>query len=308
MEESVRFSLEQLQVFALVVETGSFSAAARRLGKMQSTVSSAIGNLEIDLGVALFDRTSRNPALTEAGRTLLAEATGVLERCRSLVAHAGSLADANPAELTLAIEIPYNTVMPALIDFERQFPYVDLTIRNPVYGDVSDLVFRGEAELGIAFAQPDYPPEIEFVQLGKLIMVHVTHPSHPLAALDTVTFSDLHAYRRLAFSAHANKLPTTEYLRATRTWQAESYLALWEMVRNGLGWATLPRQLIREALDKGELVELQLAAYPYTDWLVGVDLVWRKSGRQGRADRWLRQRLQEHMVFEVGLGGQKTTR
>lgn len=304
----MRFSLEQLQVFALVVQTGSFSATARRLGKTQSTISSAIGNLEIDLGVALFDRTSRNPSLTEAGRTLLAEATAVLERCLSLEAHAASLADDNPAELTLAIEIPYNTVMPVLIDFERAFPYVDLTIRNPVYGDVSDLVLKGEAELGIAFAQPDYPAELAFTQLGKLIMVHVTHPSHPLASLDQVSFADLHAYRRLAFSAHANKLPTTEYLRATRTWQAESYLALMEMVGNGLGWATLPRQLVREQLDKGELVELQLTAYPHTDWLVGVDLLWRKSGRPGRADRWLRERLQQHMVFEVGQGGQRTTR
>lgn len=304
----MRFSLEQLQVFALVVQTGSFSATARRLGKTQSTISSAIGNLEIDLGVALFDRTSRHPSLTEAGRTLLAEATAVLERCLSLEAHAASLADDNPAELTLAIEIPYNTVMPVLLDFERAFPYVDLTIRNPVYGDVSDLVLKGEAELGIAFAQPDYPAELAFTQLGKLIMVHVTHPSHPLASLDQVSFADLHAYRRLAFSAHANKLPTTEYLRSTRTWQAESYLALMEMVGNGLGWATLPRQLIREQLDKGELVELQLAAYPHTDWLVGVDLLWRKSGRPGRADRWLRERLQQHMVFEVGQGGQRTTR
>ncbi|MFC4343161.1 LysR family transcriptional regulator [Cupriavidus numazuensis] len=308
MDYAMRFSLEQLQVFALVVQTGSFSATARRLGKTQSTISSAIGNLEIDLGVALFDRTSRNPSLTEAGRTLLAEATAVLERCLSLEAHAASLADDNPAELTLAIEIPYNTVMPVLLDFERAFPYVDLTIRNPVYGDVSDLVLKGEAELGIAFAQPDYPAELAFTQLGKLIMVHVTHPSHPLASLDQVSFADLHAYRRLAFSAHANKLPTTEYLRSTRTWQAESYLALMEMVSNGLGWATLPRQLIRDALDKGELVELQLAAYPHTDWLVGVDLLWRKSGRPGRADRWLRERLQQHMVFEVAQGGQRTTR
>lgn len=304
----MRFSLDQLQVFALVVETGSFSATARRLGKTQSTISAAMANLEIDLGVELFDRTSRNPTLTEAGHKLQAQTASVLERCRALEAHAASLADANPAELTLAIEIPYNTVMPVLIDFERQFPYVDMTIRNPVYGDVSDLVLKGEAELGIAFAQPDYPTELEFVQLGKLIMVHVTHPGHPLASLANVSFADLHAYRRLAFSAHADKLPTTEYLRATRTWQAESYLALMEMVRSGLGWATLPRQLIRDALAKGELVELQLAAYPHTDWLVGVDLLWRKSAKQGRADRWLRQRLQAHLVFEVDKGGQRTTR
>lgn len=50
---------------------GSFSAAARKLGKSQSTVSTAIANLEIDLGLNLFDRSSRKPMLTEHGRVVL---------------------------------------------------------------------------------------------------------------------------------------------------------------------------------------------------------------------------------------------
>ncbi|WP_258874139.1 substrate-binding domain-containing protein [Cupriavidus taiwanensis] len=89
----------------------------------------------------------------------------------------------------------------------------------------------------------------------------------------------------------------------------ESYLALVEMVKGELGWATLPRQLVREALARGELVELDLVAYPYTDWLVGVDLIWAKSARpQGRAVQWLRQRFRDNMVFEVDRRGQQTTR
>ncbi|MNT80646.1 hypothetical protein D3C72_2201370 [compost metagenome] len=80
-------------------------------------------------------------------------------------------------------------------------------------------------------------------------------------------------------------------------------------MKSGLGWATLPRQLVRAALERGELVELDLAAYPYTDWLVSVDLIWAKSGRpQGRAEQWLRQRFRENMVFEVDRRGQRTTR
>lgn len=56
-------------------------------------------------------------------------------------------------------------------------------------------------------------------------------------------------------------------------------------------------------------MELDLVAYPYTDWLVSVDLIWAKSGRpQGRAEQWLRQRFRENMVFEVDRRGQRTTR
>jgi len=74
-----------------------------------------------------------------------------------------------------------------------------------------------------------------------------------------------------------------------------------------LGWTTLPRQLIRRELDEGELVELQLAAYPHTDWLVGVDLIWSKTRVLGKAGAWLKQRLQSHKVHELDRNGNSTT-
>ena len=55
-------SLEALFMFVEAAALGSFSAAARKLGKQQSTVSEAIANLEIDLGLTLFDRSTRRPA------------------------------------------------------------------------------------------------------------------------------------------------------------------------------------------------------------------------------------------------------
>ncbi|MGL4777328.1 MAG: LysR family transcriptional regulator, partial [Aeromonas veronii] len=70
-------SLEQLRILLAAAETGSFSAAARKLGKAQSVVSSAIANLEIDLALTLFDRSGRYPQLTEAGARMVQEA-GIL--------------------------------------------------------------------------------------------------------------------------------------------------------------------------------------------------------------------------------------
>lgn len=305
-KRTVRYSLDQLETLAAVARAGSFSAAARQLGKTQSTVSAAIGNLEVDLGVALFDRATKIPALTEAGRRLLREAHGVLDRCLALEGHAQSLADAVEPSLTLAIEIPYNVLMPVFSAFAERFPHVDLEVRHPLHGDVSVLVRQGEAQLGIGFAQPGYARELAFVQMGKLVMAHVAARTHPLAALPTVSFGELHRHRRLAFSAHSERLPTTEYLDATRCWRAESYLALLEMTHAGLGWATLPRLLVRRELTAGELVELQLEAYPHTDWLLGVDLLWNKARPLGRAGGWLRDELARLKVSETDSGGHPT--
>ncbi|WP_085600497.1 LysR family transcriptional regulator [Pseudomonas sp. B10(2017)] len=303
----MRFSLEQLQVFVGAVQAGSFSAAARRLGRTQSTVSAAISNLETDLGVQLFDRSSRIPKLTAAGHKLLLRAEGILERCYALEGSADSLAGQVEATLTLAIEVPYGPLIPPFKGFDQAFPFVDLLIRHPVHGDVSEMILAGEADLGVTFAQPDYPPELAFQQLGKLIMTHVCKPGFALARQCPVSFADLNAHRRLAFAAHADKLPSSEYLRAGQLWQAESYLALVEMVRAGLGWATLPRQLVQRELESGQLVELQLEAYPHTDWLVGVDLLWHRKRQPGPAARYLRESLQRSKVFEVDRLGRSTT-
>lgn len=303
----MRYSLDQLEMFARVAKTGSFSAAARSLGKTQSTISVAIANLEVDWGLPLFDRTSKLPMLTPAGRKLLNEVELVLERCLDLESQANDLGELVEPRLTLAIEVPYNALMPAITDFAAHFPAVDLDIRHPFHGDVSDLLLKGEVDLGVAFAQPAYPRDLGFSQMGKLILAHVARRDHPLAREASVSFAELRSHRRLVFSAHNNTLPSTEYLDSARSWQAESYLALLEMTRAGLGWTTLPRQLILRELAEGEFVELQLAAYPHTDWLVGVDLIWSKARVLGKAGVWLKRRLQDHKVYELDRNGNATT-
>ncbi len=84
---------DQLQAFVAAAESGSFSGAARKLGKAQSVISAAVANLEIDLGNALFDRTARYPVLTPAGERLLVEARVILERCEHFRGVAMSLGE-----------------------------------------------------------------------------------------------------------------------------------------------------------------------------------------------------------------------
>ena len=83
-------SMDQLESFVAAAEQGSFSGAARLLKKAQSAVSTHVANLETDLGIALFDRTGRNPVLTEAGARLLPEAKLILDRREHLIGVASS--------------------------------------------------------------------------------------------------------------------------------------------------------------------------------------------------------------------------
>src|SRR2546427_2031862 len=72
-------TLDQLRTFIAAVDEGSFSAAGRKLRRAQSVVSQTLANLEAQLGVKLFDRSSRYPKLTDEGRSLLIDARSVAD-------------------------------------------------------------------------------------------------------------------------------------------------------------------------------------------------------------------------------------
>ena len=80
----MHFSMEQIQAFVAAAEHGSFSAAARHLGKAQSAISTAIANLELDLDLTLFDRTGRSPLLNDHGKEMLEKAYQLLEQRQCL--------------------------------------------------------------------------------------------------------------------------------------------------------------------------------------------------------------------------------
>src|ERR1700728_1559707 len=102
-------TLDQLHVLAAVAEAGSFSAAARQLNRAQSVISYTIANLEAQLGVALFARDGRRSVLTEAGRTLVADARRVGRLVDELRARAAALRRGLEAELGLAVDVLFPT-------------------------------------------------------------------------------------------------------------------------------------------------------------------------------------------------------
>ncbi|MHC9037302.1 LysR family transcriptional regulator, partial [Cobetia marina] len=153
----MNWTLEQLTTLRCVAETGSFSAAARRLGRAQSAVSTAIANLEMDLGCELFDRTPRTPILTPAGKALLHEANSVLVQCQRLEARARTLSEGLEASLTLAIDealVEMPPVMEVLEKMAVQYPTLTLNLLNGAQDEVARWVEQHEANLGILFCQP----------------------------------------------------------------------------------------------------------------------------------------------------------
>jgi DNA-binding transcriptional LysR family regulator len=273
-------SNEVLQAFVQAATQGSFSAAARKLGKSQSTVSAAVASLEIDLDVVLFDRSSRKPTLTPAGHVLLQRAEQVLEANSRLALAANQLAQGLEPKVTIAMSDTYQSERfeLALKAFEQRYPDLELEWMIAECEDLIALVQSGRAQMAFVEAQEVYPPDLTRAPVAERTEIALfVAPAHPLAPLDPHALQQ-HRELRLASIINPNETRPTG-----RVWSAPSFLMLMEMAQLGFGWAALPRWLV-ERFGNAGLVELNMRGWPRS---VAVDALWSRQHPPGPAGSWM---------------------
>ncbi len=293
----MKLSLESLQWLVVVAERGSFSAAARVLGKAQSAVSTGIANLEIDLGLTLFDRSGRLPRLTLAGERMVAEARALLAQQGQLQAVAAELAAGVEARLTLAIDdgslLPW--LAPVLEQLAGRYPSLELELLFPMMEDLDEMLLSGRAQLGVGYQGMTTPAALARFGLGQMAMPLVVAPGHPLAQMAAPALADLGRYRQLLVTGRQPGVERERFRLSTTIWWAEGDLSVLELVKRGLGWASVPAFLLTDALARGEVVRLPDAALPVIPALP-IELLWPSARALGPAAQWLRQALQAHRL------------
>ncbi|AZC32869.1 LysR family transcriptional regulator [Pseudomonas chlororaphis] len=282
-------SHEVLLAFVQAATQGSFSAAARKLGKSQSTISAAVASLEIDLDLQLFDRSSRKPALTPQGHVMLQRAEDILAATSRLEMAASQLAQGVEAKLTVALSDTYQSdrFETSLSAFEQRYPDLELECLIAECDDLIELVQRGRAQIAFAEMQPDYPADLDHSTVDERTEIALfVSRKHPLAALKNIDQARLQQHRELRLATIVNPYDS----RAKgRVWSAPSYLMLLEMAQGGFGWAPLPRWLV-ERFGADSLVELDARGWPRN---VAVDALWSRLHPPGPAGSWLLGRMLE---------------
>lgn len=286
-------SPDSLQAFVLAAELGSFSAAARRLNKAQSAVSTAIANLEIDTGLQLFDRSTRSPTLTPEGRALLPHANGILLGTREFMAKAGSMAEGTEDRLGVVVEQGINPApLYATLDrFSTAFPTVSLEVFSTGPADTGSLLTGGQADLGLMIAQESYPVGFQFRGVGHSTIVSVCAPDHPLAACPNPRHADLRQHRQIVLRRHLRPSDTvTGAVKSPLVWHVESPDLIAALVMRGHGWAELPMASVSRHIAQGTLWRLA-CDFQQSDAHEGIDVVWTERRALGRAGQWFRDQL-----------------
>lgn len=256
-----RISLDQWRVLAAIVDHGGYAQAAAALHRSQSSVSYAIKQMQMQLGLPLLQIRGRKAQLTGAGEALLGRARQLLAEALALEDLAHHLEQGWEAQIRLVVDaaFPSDRLLAALQAFAPQDRGTRVLLEEVVLSGAQDALEQGQADLIIGAELPsaslaDPLLEIEFVA--------VAHPDHPLHGLERkLKMADLERGMQVVVKDSGQQSPRDfGWLGAEHRWTVSSIDTAVTTIRHGLGYGWLPRHQIQAELQKGQLLPLPLAS------------------------------------------------
>ncbi|HZR57446.1 MAG TPA: LysR family transcriptional regulator [Terriglobales bacterium] len=256
--------LGQLEVFLTVAREGRFSRAADKLHRTQSAISQSIRKLEDDIGEALFDRSSRDGSLTDAGHVLQEYAERLLNLRENAQEALVELRELHKGKLAIAAnEFTALYLLPVLAEFRRLHPMIRITVHRSLGSHIPDDVLRHTSELGVLTYDPKEPQlSSTVVYLDELTFV--VPPTHPLAHESQISIRQLGAE---SFVAHIVSSPYREkVIQAFQRHKTPLHMdielptlqAIKRFVAMGNGVAFLPEISVEDEIARGELVRISV--------------------------------------------------
>jgi transcriptional regulator, LysR family len=185
-------TLRQLKAFVLVAEQNSFTKAAEALCLTQSALSGLIKELEQNLDVKLFDRTTRKLHLSDAGGRLLPQAKRVLNEMSVLNEKVANLKSLHQGHIHLAVsqQLSASTMPKFIAKFCELHPNIEVTLTDCSIDQVVEHIENLEADLGIA-PERSYSDDLHADILFSSPFYLVLPTSHPFAKKNQLHWSDL---------------------------------------------------------------------------------------------------------------------
>ncbi|CAM3779792.1 LysR family transcriptional regulator [Parendozoicomonas haliclonae] len=285
------YSLDHLRMLVETVETGSFSACARKIGKVQSAVSQGIASLEIDMNLELFDRTTRKPTLTPEGEYVLEFARTILRQVDDLQLATASMTIGEEMRVCLAVDRAFE--LPRLQqlyrDFSNKYPNTELEVLSVASPDIYDLVKSGRANVGLTFAKLDIDKDVELCGIGNMPFIAVCATDHPLAQKQKIFMHDVIPYRQLLLRG-ASGFELGHFPKmSTLAWYSNDIHRLYSMLISGCGWAYIPAYVAEGWISKGKIERMDVL-FDHKPWSPPVEIVSPKASI-GPVTAWVIEEL-----------------
>lgn len=281
------FNSESISVFLAVLDCGSFSAAARQLGRVPSAVSMTIANLEAELALELFDRSGREPKPTAVARALEPQARVLSGQLQQLNTQALELSEGLETRLTLVIapELQVSPWLEPLRLLAQEYPLLDIHIITAPQSDALELLHQGTAQLALVFERPAADGRENFQEVGQETLVAVIARNHSLlqrvSTSGSINDSELRPVRQILVSGRNRQTFSSDNTSSFCTlsehqWRVDNPEVALQLIVAELGWGWLPRTLVQPWINGQMLRELPLENLTNGEEL-WIDLVWSRE-------------------------------
>jgi LysR family transcriptional regulator, transcriptional activator of the cysJI operon len=269
-----RFStmnLEHLKVFHLAATKKNFSETAKVLHLSQPSVSMQIQQLESQLDIKLFERTTKHMELTESGKVLFKYAEEILRLVGKAKKDIAMLAGSIHGNLQVGASLTIGEyLLPYLLgNFSREFPHIKLLLRTDNSNHIIQQVLDGEIQIGFIEAPITHPKIQQHAFLeDELVVIASTKEPHPLIIdKDTITPGELFALplilrepgsgtrQVMEESLKSSKLDPEQLNVVLELGNTESIKAV---VESGLGISIISASCIQKELQLGTLRKIKI--------------------------------------------------
>jgi DNA-binding transcriptional LysR family regulator len=263
----LKMDSDALNTFLIVHRRGGISSAAKALHRSQPAISRRIALLEQELGMPLFERIAGRTTLSDAGRVMVPYAERAVAAAQDAENAVRALArpDSGPVALAVVGTLAGGRLSEILRRFAAEHPDVELSLRTATSAEVSDLVRRGEATIGLRYDR-DRSRDLDCAPLFAERLQVVCAPDHPRAGRRVVKFASLSGERWIAFpvvpgrreisASHVFALFQTHGMGEVAWTPVDSLTAQKRLVEAGLGIALLSESNAAEELRHGSIATI----------------------------------------------------
>ncbi|MEN0613276.1 LysR family transcriptional regulator [Klebsiella indica] len=239
--------LSGMKAFVTIAELGSFSKAAESLNLTQPALTKKIKKIESNLNIALFERTTRKIALTQAGKALLPKAKSLISNLDAAIFNLSNLTSQLHDTVTLSC-IPtavFYFLPRAIIQFNQRYPNIKVRIYEQGVETCLNSVRKGNVDFGINMNFVTYP-DVDFIPLLNEPFVLVCRQNHPLATRKLVEWQELVNQTLIGVRRSSVNRQLIEKCLADKPWRLDWFYEVRHLstslglVEAGLGVSALP--------------------------------------------------------------------
>lgn len=294
-------SIRHLRAFREIAKQGSFTRASESLHLTQSTLTATVKQLEQDIGLTLFDRTTRRVVLTGAGESFLPVAERLISDFDTALGDLRSLAEQQHGQVTIAASpSTISRLLPAVVQqYHREYPNISLSLRDENAAQIEQLVMNNEVDFGIGANHSDRP-ELDYLPVLRDRYGIVINAGSQFARYKELPWGVLQQQRLLFLSADTGIRAQLQQIKQQSGIHIDDQQAIIEvstpsgvaaLIRQQLGISILP------ALAASTESFKQLRFIPLTEPVINreICLVTRKGRSLSPAGQSMLNMVKQHL-------------